>query len=185
MQILFRQNTKSGCGSYCLANLFNDKSFLDDVPELQVGEFVAKLNRKLDKYQPDFYMTGLFLTNSQFPLQHNKLLDEEFFGLIKEVMTDEEKTTFRPFFLSIKGAIRFHYILACQRMDDGMIYVFDSLKEDRQIFTAKELIENYFIVQVDTLGNWNFEDPDMVLLLKKSFFPHLFTENEITCKKTH
>src|ERR1044071_2573493 len=133
MKIPYQQNTKSGCGSYTLANFFNDESYIAHVHDLEAGEGTYELNETLRGKGQELFLDSIFITHSQCQIQQNRLHDPMIFETVMEKVSDDERLHWaRPFFVTIKGLVRNHYVLALHNLKDQMIYLFDSLRQQRE-----------------------------------------------------
>lgn len=183
MKIKFQQSTFSGCGFYALANIFDDARFIDGVSELKNGQTISDLNKRIASIDADFFLEAYFLSNEALTktgpfLKESKLFEVKFNDT--EEGRETKETACRAFLLSIKGAIRFHCILAILNFKDDKFYIYDSLKKQRMICTPDELIENYKIIEVDLFKRWSVSDanPNDALIFFKRALPHLFFEHE-------
>jgi hypothetical protein len=180
MKIQFQQKTISGCGSYSLANLYNDDRFLEGVKDLRVGETVVGLNKKMEKYQPNAYITTIFQTSTHFTRQADKLIDPVLFGIEWEKVGRVEKETWaRPLLVTYKRTIeRFHCVLVIQNLKDNLLYLFDSLQEEVIKYTIDDFITLYNINSVEQFAMWEMEHPEHSMFIIKSAFKHLFEEGQ-------
>lgn len=183
VQIPFKQTSKSGCGSFTLANFFNDSSFIRDIETLEQGEGVYDLNEKLKELAPEFYLESIFITHSQCEIQQNRLHDPLIFETIMEKVSEEQRETWaRPFFVTIKGLLRSHYVLVIHNLKDQRLYIFDSLAEGRQSFTISEFLQWFHVMTVEVLCSkeWSVKQRNggETLYIFKDKFPHLFNEGE-------
>lgn len=180
MIVPFRQHTISGCASYTLANLFNDERYLRGVQDLKVGERTVDMNRKLEKYHPEYYIGELFVTSSTFTKQHNRLIDPLAFMYDPEETTAEQVETWaRPLPIIFKRPTGMcHCILALHNLKDDLIYVFDSQHYEREIMDKFAFIENYHIIEVLSFGLWDHPKPENSMYCIKQHWPHLFEPGE-------
>jgi hypothetical protein len=178
MKVKFKQDTLSGCGSYSLANLFNDERFLEGIKDLKVGERMVDLNKKMDKFFPEGYIDTLFLTQSQFTQQPSRLADPLVFEMKWEDVKDWQKEIWaRPFLVTFKRTKdKCHCILVILNLKNNLLYVVDSLKEDIQKFEVQNFINQYHIISVENFGLWDMERPEDSMFIYKNHFPHLFEE---------
>lgn len=179
-RIPFRQSTMSGCGSLSLANLFNDKRFIEGIEDLKVGERTVDLNRKMDKYFPAGYIDTLYSTCSGFTMQANRLIDPIIFGIEWEQCEPEQKEGWaKPHLVVIKRTpIRCHCILVVQNLKDSLLYVVDSLKEYIEKYTIEDFLKWYHVLVVEVFGLWEMENPENTMFIIKEHYPHLFNEGE-------
>lgn len=178
MIIPFHQNTFSGCASYCLANLFNDKRYIEGIADLKKGEGIADINRKLSIIYPEIFMDYLFVTNSKLKIHPNRLIETLVLEPIWETITSEDKErAARPYFISVKQA-RTHNVLVIHNLKDNLYYIFDSLLKERFLLTAEELLYYYHILAVEQLFFWDQPDDKNNLFIYKEGFPHLFNPGE-------
>lgn len=180
MKVPFQQTTKSGCGSYSLANLFNNNVFINDVDKLEVGETTARLNEKI-KSLGDIYcwLETLFCTQTHLTKHPTRLLDSTLFDIHWEKVSGYEKEAFaKPYFATIKRTDTInHCILFLQVYKTNQLHVVDSLEEQIKIFTIDEFINEYYILEVLHFGLVK-EKPNECMVIIKNAFPHLF-EKEI------
>lgn len=176
-QIKHQQNTVSGCASYSVANLFDDTRFIEDVAGLKFGETTADINRKLQQFMPEVYLTTIFCTNSQFTRNHNRLLDPMAFDMKWETVPEEEMATqARPLLVSFyrpnSGMV--HCILVLQEFSTKIMHVVDPMDHHIKEMTIDELLHTYHIVEVCVFGLW--DDPTRLqsVCVKKQFLNHLF-----------
>lgn len=177
MKTPFTQNSKSGCGSYCLANLFNDFRYIEGVKEMTQGEGVPDLNRKLRKFDEDFYLDVLFQTCHGFTLQTNRLIDPIPFFLKWELITEEMKRDFvRPLILTVKNPVRFHSILVLHELSTDRFHIVDSLCQDIIVATLEDLMVDYCIISVELVCSWVIDAEDRSVFFQKSRLKHLINE---------
>jgi hypothetical protein len=179
MKVPFQQNTISGCGSYSLANLFNDERFLEGVNDLKVGETAAGLNKKMERYHPNAYLTTIFQTSTHFKLQENKLIDPVLFGIEWDKVKAKEKETWaRPLLVTFKRtAERFHCVLVIHNLKDNLLYLVDSLTDEILKYAIEDFIELFHIISVEQFAMWD-TDPELTMFIIKPAFYHLFEETE-------
>lgn len=175
MKVPFTQNTKSGCGSYCLANLFNDESFIKGVENLEFGEGVAILNKKLQQLEPAIYLECVYASPSEMVLQSNKLVDPLVFQMIWHKVSAEHKNNFaRPFLISVKMISgRFHAILVLHDLKTDLYYLVDSLVSEIQAMGLNQLMQFYQIHSVEYFCSWEISAEDQSILINKSVLNHL------------
>lgn len=177
-KVPFIQRTKSGCGSYSLANLFNDERFIKGVEDLHHGEGVADMNKKLSKIEPDFYIDVLYQTCYEFDEKTNKLTDSIALKVKYEEMTEEMKCDFaRPFFFTVKRSL-YHCILVIHNFKNDLYYVVDSLDSHVLQFTLEELMKRYHIIAVELLCNWNMNGSDRSIFINKNRLNHIIPADE-------
>lgn len=178
MKIPFYQDTFSGCASYCLANLFNDKRYIEGIEKLKCGEGVANINRKLAVIYPEIYLDYLFITNSKLKIHPNILIETLVLEPIWEDLTNDAKERMaRPYFISVKQA-RTHSVLVIHNLKDNLYYVFDSLIKERFVMTAEDLLFYYHILTVEQLFFWDQPEDKNNVSIYKEGFPHLFKPGE-------
>lgn len=180
MKIPFKQNTKSGCGSYCLANLFNDSRYLHGVEEMEFGEGVAQLNKKLAFCNPEIYLEAVYNSPSEMVKQSNKLIDPLVFMMIWAKVDPIHKENYcRPFIISVKMASgRFHAILLLHDLKNNVYHIVDSLCDIVQIVDLDGLMGLYSIHAVEYFCSWNINEDDKSVLIKKDFINHLITNEQ-------
>lgn len=149
-KIPFRQTTQFGCGSYTLANIFDDKGFIAEIPEHD-GETVTDLNVKLAKFYPGICIEFIFLTNFTFKV--NNRFDKANVALFLEIYDKKENPELKagalPFLVTIarpNGAL--HYIGLIQDIATGKWHVVDSCEEEVIEVEILWFIKNYHIVSV-------------------------------------
>lgn len=178
MKIPFHQNTFSGCASYCLANLFNDKKYIEGVDLLKYGEGVPDINRKLSVIYPEIYLDYLFVTNSKLKIHPDRLIETLVLEPIWEAITEEDKQRAAvPYMIAVKQT-RTHSVLVLHNLKDNLYYIFDSLLKERFILTAKEVLLHYHILTVERLFFWDMPEDKNALIIYKEGFPQLFNPGE-------
>lgn len=177
MKIAFQQNTKSGCTFYCIANLLNDHRFIDGVADLTEGVGIPEANRLFSKLQPEYYLQEVFVTQSRFIKQANRLIDPMLFVPDRDI-PENERDLAQPYIICVKGPKVNHAILVLMCLQTSKIYVFDSLSQERQIMTVEQLLEKYHILNVAVFYVWDQPHERCNLMMIRKNCPHLFNENE-------
>jgi hypothetical protein len=145
-KIPFRQTTQFGCGSYTLANLFNEKEFIAKLPT-EDGEALVDLNKKLSEGGLSIY--PLFLTKLEFRVGNRfDKANVSFFSDKMEGM-DSGLVPYLISFARPSGAL--HYLGLIRNLATGKWYVVDSCEEE--VFEVEILwfIKNYHIISVSLL----------------------------------
>lgn len=175
MQVPFLQNTKSGCGSYSLANLFNNIKFIEGIENQSRGENVADLNKQLSTIYSDLYIEPYFHTNTHLK-HYPRLTDIALFDLYWDKVTEEnKKNQARPFLFTIKSkSEKFHCILVVHNLEDNLFYIVDSLAPEIIKMPIQELINQYYIVAVNIFCLWDAPDEERDIFIFKKHFSHLF-----------
>ena len=165
--IKHRQRETFGCGSYALANLFDEILF-----ELEIedgGENQQMLNEKMKKYgDQELYLQTLVLTSPK--LQHNRIQDHAIF-------TNEANPAgyFTPYILNVyhPGTDLLHTIAVAHDERPDLFYCLDSRNETVTIYTRTQLFEVFWIVGVDYFGHAKGSSTGVILFEQKNF-PHIF-----------
>jgi len=164
-KVLHRQETKYGCGSYTLANLFNDKRFIQQLPTC--GERVADLNRKMAKYKRSIFVNPIYVTCNSFPYGNRLLPDlanhmfeiEPPEGLIKPMVI----TFARP-----NGNL--HSVGLLQQNDMG--YIVDSCETEVETGRMIFFVHKLNIVHVNIFTAWE-GNPSNEIMMPKEYFSHI------------
>lgn len=160
-QIPFVQTTRSGCGSYALANLFSDERFLHNVDALSEkghGEGVADLNKKLQAFEPDFYLETYFLTSTHCKHPFDRLKDPVFFEILWEKMAeDQRENAARVLFLTVRGALS-HYVIVIHDFKTNQYYLVDSHNSHVEAIDIHAFIEHNQILSIEQLCSWKIEN---------------------------
>lgn len=176
LKVKYRQHSKFGCGSYSLANLFDNPDFIEIIPEKN-GERIADLNRKMDEYEPALFVNTMYMTNIHLP-QRNKLImsQKDLFSYNDDSIYEEEKKTLaRPFLMVFaRGNNQLHTVGLVHDLKTKKYYLVDSCEVDVLDFTLIQLMNNYRIVTLAQFTLWNCEDPANFLMLHRDDFAHIF-----------
>lgn len=177
MQIPFRQNTPSGCGYYCLANFFNNASYIEGVESLTKGQHDEDLNERMRKYDPDFYLSSIFVTQLSFTKQSNRLVDDMVFGMQYDKMDDDiRKNYLRPFIVTVKNIVHFHSVLLVHDFQDHAFYLFDSKNDKPITYTnINDFINDRPITEVKLFASRQIKDTtgDQSIFIHRDFLSHL------------
>lgn len=179
MKVPFKQETKSGCGYYCLANLLNDERYLRDVADLERGQGVAQLNRRLAEYDKELFLETVFAAPSEMKSQPAKLIDPLVFMIIWDKLLPEHKEDFiRPFIISVRMLTgRFHAILVLHDFKLDQYHVVDSLCQEVKTMSLGRLMSDYWITTVEYFCRWDIDNEDPSILINKSVLNHLITND--------
>lgn len=169
--VKYRQTTMFGCGSFSLANIFDDHRFVVELPTQ--GERPVDLARKLNKYQRRVYLYDIFRTN-QHLLAGNCLMQcqSEIFGY-GDAAPDPDAC--RPLVLTFaRPNGNLHSVAAVHRVLDDHFYVVDSCVPWVARFTVAGLIAYFKIVAIQQFGLHSCQDPANLLLMPSANFSHIF-----------
>jgi hypothetical protein len=178
-RVPFIQTRKAGCASYSLANLFNDRRFLEGTEDLERGEWVRDLALKMMKFKPELMIDTIFCTSSHFTKQANRLIDPLLFDIlwdtVDEVAKEEQARPLLVTFMRPSGIC--HCILVVHNLKDNLLYVFDSRIDHAHRFEIGEFISLYHILQIEHFVLTEGKD-EHGIFLHKSYFRHLFQLGE-------
>jgi len=178
--IKYRQQQWWGCGSFSLANLFDDHRFLEDLPTGH-GERTPDLNRKMAKFQRALFIDNIFLTNfnlkegSRLSWANRELLMTPRQGLTKE-MKEVLCVPYMVAFSRANGGA--HNILVLHNLKDNLYYLVDSCKPEVERMTIRQMISKLPIVAVAVFRYWKHEDIGNMLFAPKSELAHIFTPED-------
>ncbi len=170
----FRQNTGSGCGSFCLANLFNDKRFLSGVEDMVTGESVAMLNKKMELYVPELYIDTLYATCSSFLAPANQLTDNSIFGIWwSDECFKDECDWLMPMLVTIKRFEGlFHSVLALHELKTDKIFLIDSLRGFVEEYDIENFLDLFFITAINRFVSWQ-HSPDQPVFIERKHYSHI------------
>lgn len=178
-KVPFRQTTPAGCGSYCLANLFNRARFIGKLPEK--GERTIDLNMKLLHSGIGLAVETFWLTLSS--IERNRLEDKSVLDVqINDDSPDAEELReygARPLLMIVNKPKTklFHYILILHNLRVGMFHIVDSNQDNIVFLPPEHLIEHYWIVGLEYFTEIDGEDTNEYFIDKRDF-PHLFGPND-------
>ena len=180
MEVKYRQQQVWGCGSFSLANLFDDHRFVEELP-IEHGERTPDLNRKMAKFQRAIFIDNIFLTNmhlktgTRLTYGNRSLLMINRQGLTKEM----KETLCVPYMAAFaRNATGSHNVLVLHNLKDNKYYMVDSCVSHVLKFELKDLIQLYHIVAVSVFRYWKHPDIGNMLLAPKSELPHIFTPED-------
>jgi hypothetical protein len=147
MEIIHKQTKRYGCSIYTLANLFNEPKFLDYIVEDQ-GGFVEYMNRAVRELFPGYWLSALFVTRSYNEVQ-NRFYDVNALRIDTENITEKVKQNgFRAFIMSVKYPFVHHAILVVHCFKDGLLYVFNSLREQSEVYSMEEFVLKFWVCEI-------------------------------------
>lgn len=176
LKVKYRQPSKFGCGSYSLANLFDNPDFIEIIPE-KYGERVADLNRKMDEYAPELFINTMYMTNIHLPQRNKLIMSQKNLFSYDEGSIDAEalKTVAKPFLMIFaRGNNQLHTVGLVHDLKTKKYYLVDSCEVDVLEFTLPQLMANYRIVTLAQFTMWNYSDPSNFLTLHRDDFSHIF-----------
>lgn len=177
LKVKYRQYTKFGCGSFTLANIFDDHRFVLDIPAAQ-GERVADLNRKMNKYHRALVIVPMFFT-SPFLKSANRLRDPAIFGYEGEIPDEYRETMARPLLLTFaKHNKELHTVALIHNLRNGFYYLVDSGTENVYVASIEDILKGYNVVQLSQFSIWACEDRANFLMLPKEQLRHIIPEGE-------
>ena len=173
--IPFRQVTQFGCGSYSLANLFNESLFIAKLPH-EEGENIADLNCKLECREHELYIDPIFMTSASLRRNNQLHVDDVDLLIISDIPAKEieEKELVGVFLISFaraNGAI--HWVVVLSDLKSGRYYIVDSVEPDVIECDLLWLIRNYQIVSVSVFRQREAKSKAECIMLSRSELAHL------------
>lgn len=178
MKICFKQPKRYGCSFFALANFFNDEKYLEYIIEDR-GGFLEQNNRAVRENFPGHWLTTYVAVHSGLAVQ-NRFIDVSFFEVDRTVLPEEIiENNFRPFFVTIKKAVVHHAVLLIQRLKDGQLFLFDSLKDQPEEHSPETFVLSYWVTEIHLIENEELAElctwgsPAMFLSFNYNAYPHL------------
>ena len=176
--IKYRQYTKTGCGSFSIANIFDDHRMVEHIPTMH--ESLAYLNRKMQRFHNGIFIDVQFLTCAYFRNGYKlqSLQAEEFFarhaGDIQGQITSMEGVAI-PYLITVsrrKGAA--HMVPIVHDLDSNTFYAADSCTDKVQALKLSDLLERYNIISVSIFSKWNRKNEPRIMFANKNYFEHIY-----------
>lgn len=168
---MFKQTTKSGCGSIALANLFNAKFFVNELPD--VGEYTYDLNKKLDVYDNRFFIDTICLTQSF--MANSRIEDLRVFEDPTLKFEQGDISEFcRPFLVIINNGFRHHYLLVVQDCQSKRLYVVDGLSDTIEVLSPLDFMYKYWVIGIEGFIIKGVEHNKNSWFAYKSEFQYIF-----------
>jgi len=176
--IKYRQRTKTGCGSFTLANIFDDHRFVLDIPKEY--ENFAGLNKKMqdkvfEKQYKNLYVDPRFITCYYFK-NGNKMtvrqMDEFFTAQRLDV---KDATAVIPYLITINRRNGTNHMLALLNdLSENIFYAVDSGTDYVQRLSLTDLSERYAISAICVLASWGEGSQPNILFGSKKMFDHIY-----------
>lgn len=178
MKIMFRQEKRYGCSFYALANFFGEETYLKYMVEDR-GGFLEHNNQAIRENFSGYWLTTYVSLLSGLEVQ-NRFIDTSFFKIGKATLPEEiVENHFRPYFVTIKKTSVHHAVLLVQRIKDGKLFLFDSMKEEPEEHTPETFVVSYWVTEIHVMENEQIAEltswgsPSYFLTFNYNSFPHL------------
>lgn len=149
-KVPYRQQYPYGCGSFALANLFNDANFLTNVP--RKGQLTSDLNLLLQRDYSKYSINPVLCMSSKLK-KYNRIAVPEIFDIKWQDRPETMEFRLdhcRPLFSAVHGILD-HYILLIQSFTEPCLWVVDSLKQDVVYWTYEEFLAYYHVLSIELL----------------------------------
>ena len=178
MEIKYRQSKgQLGCGSFALANIFDDERYIAEIPATQ-GETIGMLNKKIQQFEPALYIEPAYLTDANFKIC-NRFMQRELFDLDWSSYGGDIKTVCRCMLMTIaQDNGQLHMVALIQNFADSTFYVVDSDQPAISVLTIEILLLRYHIVGIDIFCCWDSPDLKGAVIAFKKDMPHIFGTGE-------
>lgn len=169
MKNVFLQKEFGKCLFFCLANLFNDKSIIDNG---SLEGYHVDGRRIIEKLMPGFSLGYKALHHNQM----KPIMDENVFSYAFDT---EKGEMFVPYITSTISNTKEKYnhsMLVLFDVTSKLLHILDPQREFAEEMTTTEFLQNYELMEVEVIielkqgGTASF---------RKNDFPHLFIDERI------
>lgn len=171
----FRQYTKTGCGSYTLANLFNSGDYLvGDFPK--EGENLNDLNKKLNKLQHDLYLDPIFVVSPYMKYQ-NRLHLRDVSILQPDGISQNDSIyplVIVPYIVTFSrpnGAL--HFVLMLVDVARSRYYIVDSCEEFVNDVNVMAFVREYPVTSVSVFRSKHSNNRCAYITISRDEVAHL------------
>lgn len=176
--IPFRQGNDKGCGYYTLANLFNEKEFIEGV-DLNKHSRIEWLNARMRAVDFGLFIDPVFMTNAHLPVGNRLTKTQSYiFELAKPDPGDTTAGEIAPFVLCIHGNGVNHYVGMLFDLKTELCFIIDSCKDEVIACGVPWLMKHYWILSVSVFGITGHENPAAYLMLSREDCAHLLPNFE-------
>lgn len=171
----YRQSTKFGCGSYALANIFDDPRFVAELPTTQ-GERIADLQKKVNKYKRGLFINPIFITSQNLKVGNRlKFSQAELFSHEKgKLQLAGLQQLVKPYLIIVaKSATAMHALAVFEDCGSRDFIVVDSATDAPERMKLKELIATYHITAVCQFSSFYIEDHGNYVMMRREDIAHI------------
>lgn len=180
MQIKYQQTTRTGCGSYALANLFNDERYIQDLPDDY--QRIYDLQRLLDANGAGMFIDPLFITSPHFTLGSWLMpMNSGLFAAPEGYAQEDLVHMCKPYLLTIAHQTKrtLHMVGLVHHMGTGAFYFIDSGRAEVKKYTiVSDILQEMQVVGVHQFGIQGDDNPGSFAMIDKSFFAHILGPGE-------